>query len=90
MHIALKINDSITLMATDMLESMGHQLISGNQISLSLNADTKEEADKIFNGLSADWKVEMPIQDTFWGAYFGIWTDKFGIKWMINYDYPKN
>ncbi len=90
MHIALKINDSITLMATDMLESMGHQLISGNQISLSLNADTKEEADKIFNGLSADGKVEMPIQDTFWGAYFGIWTDKFGIKWMINYDYPKN
>ena len=73
-----------------MLESMGHQLISGNQISLSLNADTKEEADKIFNGLSADGKVEMPIQDTFWGAYFGIWTDKFGIKWMINYDYPKN
>ena len=89
MHVALKINDSITLMATDMLASVGHQLNIGNQISLSLNAESKEEADKIFNGLSVDGKVEMPIQDTFWGAYFGMWEDKFGIKWMINYDYPK-
>ncbi len=89
MHVALKINDSITLMATDMLASVGHQLNIGNQISLSLNAESKEEADKIFNGLSVDGKVEMPIEDTFWGAYFGMWEDKFGIKWMINYDYPK-
>lgn len=89
MHISLKVNNGITLMATDMLESAGHKLNSGNQISLSLNAESKEEADKIFNGLSAGGKVEMPIQDTFWGAYFGIWTDKFGINWMINYDYPK-
>ena len=90
MHSALKINNNITLMATDMLESAGHQLISGNQISLSLNAESKEEADKIFNGLSIGGKIEMPIQDTFWGAYFGIWEDKFGVKWMINYDYPKS
>jgi PhnB protein len=90
MHIALKVNNSITLMATDMLESMGHKLTIGNQISLSLNAESKEEADRIFNGLSVDAKeIEMPIQDTFWGAYFGIWIDKFGVQWMINYDYPK-
>ncbi|MEY2830280.1 MAG: hypothetical protein RIQ33_2138 [Bacteroidota bacterium] len=90
MHIALKVNDSITLMATDLLESMGHKLNIGNQISLSLNAESKEEADRIFNGLSVDAKeIEMPIQDTFWGAYFGIWIDKFGVQWMINYDYPK-
>jgi PhnB protein len=90
MHIALKINDSITLMATDMLESAGYKLNSGNQISLSLNAESKEEADKIFNGLLVGGKIEMPVQDTFWGAYFGIWEDKYGIKWMVNYDYPKS
>ena len=91
MHIAYKINDNITLMATDLLASMQQVLKSGNQISLSLNVASKEEADKIFNGLSVGaQEIEMPIQDTFWGAYFGIWTDKFGVKWMINYDYPKN
>jgi len=91
MHIAYKINDTITLMATDLLESMQQELKSGNQISLSLNAESKEEADKIFNGLSVDaQEIEMPIQNTFWGAYFGIWTDKFGVKWMVNYDYPKS
>ena len=91
MHIAYKINDNITLMATDLLASMQQELKSGNQISLSLNAESKEEADKIFNGLSANaHEIEMPIQDTYWGAYFGIWTDKFGVKWMVNYDYPKS
>jgi PhnB protein len=90
MHVALKINETITLMATDLLASEGHKLNSGNQISLSLNAESKEEADKIFNGLSVGGIVEMPIQDTFWGAYFGMWQDKYGIKWMVNYDYPKS
>ena len=89
MHVALPISNGSTLMGTDALESMGHSLTLGNNISLSIIAESKEEADKIFNGLSAGGVIEMPIQDMFWGAYFGMFADKFGIRWMVNYDYPK-
>jgi PhnB protein len=64
----------------------GHQ--QGNNFSISINAESKEEADKLFNGLSAGGRVTMPMEDTFWGAYFGMFTDKFGINWMVNYDDP--
>lgn len=89
MHIALPIGPDYVLMATDALESQGHTLVNGNNISLSISVDNKEEADQIFNGLSVGGEVEMPMTDTFWGAYFGMLTDSFGIKWMVNYDYPK-
>jgi PhnB protein len=89
MHIALPVGKGNILMATDALESLGQKLHTGNNMYISLTADSKEEADKIFNGLSAGGKIEMPLQDTFWGAYFGIWADKFGVQWMVNYDYPK-
>lgn len=89
MHIALPIGPDYVLMATDALESQGHTLVNGNNISLSISVDNKEEADQIFNGLAAGGEVEMPMTDTFWGAYFGMLTDAFGIKWMVNYDYPK-
>jgi PhnB protein len=89
MHIALPIGDGNVLMGTDVLESAGHSLTIGNNVSLSINTKSKEEAERIFNGLSADGKIEMPIQDTFWGAYFGMFEDKFGIKWMVNYDYDR-
>lgn len=90
MHIALPIGNGNVLMGTDALESMGHTLTVGNNFSLSISADSKEEAEKIFNGLAEGGDVEMAMQDTFWGAYFGMTADKFGIKWMVNYDYPKN
>jgi PhnB protein len=90
MHIALPIGNRNVLMGTDALESMGHTITFGNNFSLSISADSKEEAEKIFNGLAEGGDVEMPLQDTFWGAYFGMAADKFGIKWMVNYDYPKN
>lgn len=90
MHIALPVGNGNVLMGTDALESMGHTLTFGNNFSLSISADSKEEADKIFNGLSEGGDVEMPLQDMFWGAYFGMVNDKFGVKWMVNYDYPKN
>ena len=88
MHVALPIKGNI-LMGTDFLKSMGHEFRPGNNISISVNPDSKEEATKIFNGLAAGGTVTMPLEDAFWGAYFGMLTDKFGIQWMVNYEYPK-
>ncbi|NBB21242.1 VOC family protein [Runella sp. CRIBMP] len=90
MHVALPIGSNTILMGTDALESMGHTLTLGNNLSLAIGAESKEEAEKIFHGLAEGGEVEMPLQDTFWGAYFGMTTDKFGIKWMVNFDYPQN
>ena len=89
MHVALPVGKGNTLMATDALESMGHKLTVGNNIQLSLEADSKDEAEKLFKGLSADGKVTMPLADTFWGAYFGMLVDKFGVQWMVNYTHKK-
>ena len=89
MHVSLPIGKSNTLMATDALESMGHKVTPGTNFHISITADSKEEAAKLFNGLSKGGKVTMPLADTFWGDYFGMLTDKFGIQWMINYTYPK-
>ena len=85
MHIALPIGKSDAIMATDSLESMGQKLTIGNNFYIALAPDSKEEAERLFNGLSAGGKIEMPLQDMFWGAYFGSFTDKFGVQWMVNY-----
>jgi len=85
MHVSLPVGKGNTLMATDALESMGHTLKVGNNIHLSIEAESKAEADKLFGDLSAGGKVSMPLADTFWGAYFGMVTDKFGIHWMVGY-----
>jgi PhnB protein len=61
----------------------------GDNISISINADNKEEAERLFNRLSEGGSITMPIQDTFWGAYFGMFVDKFGVAWMVNFDYPQ-
>lgn len=90
MHIALPIGKNNVIMGTDALESMGQNVSFGNNISISIAAESKEEAEQLFIGLSEDGNITMPLQDTFWGAYFGIADDKFGVKWMVNYDYPKN
>jgi len=89
MHIALPIGNGNVLMATDAMESMGHPLTVGNNFYLSLNTDSEEEAARIFAGLSAGGKVEMEMQKTFWNSYFGMFQDKFGIRWMVSYDYNK-
>jgi PhnB protein len=88
MHIALPIGKSSLLMGTDVLESQGHKLVAGNNFYLSINADSQEEADKIFNKLSEGGKVVLPMQNAFWGTYFGMVNDKFGIQWMMSFD-PK-
>lgn len=89
MHIALPLSDGHVLMGTDAIGEHAKDANIGNNISLSVSADTKEEAEKVFNGLSEGGEVTMPLADTFWGAYFGMLKDKFGIQWLINFDYPK-
>ena len=89
MHIALPIGKGNVLMATDALESMGHKVTAGTNFHLSISADSEEEANKLFAGLSAGGIVTVPLAKMFWGAYFGMCTDKFGIQWMVNYTYPK-
>jgi len=88
MHIALPIGESV-LMGTDALESMGHTLKLGNNVYISIHPDSREEADRLFNALSAGGKIEMPIGDQPWGDYYGSFTDKFGVQWMINYSSKK-
>jgi PhnB protein len=87
MHVALPIGKNTILMASDILESMGHVLTRGNNFSISVSAESEKEADKIFSGLSAGGKVTMPLEKAFWGSYFGMLTDKFGVQWMVSYDY---
>ncbi len=89
MHVSLPISKETSLMASDANPAMGPPVTMGQHLSLSVGVDSKEEADKIFNGLSAGGKITLPIQDMFWGAYFGMLVDKFGFIWMVNYDYPK-
>lgn len=87
MHIALPIGKNI-LMANDVPEFMGRTNENENRSKISVSAESKEEADKIFNGLSKGGDVEMPITDSPWGSYFGMFRDKFGIEWMVDFD-PK-
>jgi len=87
MHIALPIGKNV-LMANDVPEFMGRTNENENRSKISISAESKEEADKLFNGLSADGQVEMPISESPWGSYFGMFRDKYGIEWMVDFD-PK-
>jgi PhnB protein len=87
MHVALPIGKTAMLMGTDALESMGHKITPGNNYHVVVDADSEAEATKLFNGLSAGGKVTQPLEKTFWNAYFGMLTDKFGVSWMVNYMY---
>jgi len=89
MHVSIPIGDGQFLMASDCLDSRGQKLNMGNNNYISVTPDSREEADRIFNGLSAGGEIEMPMEDMFWGDYFGSFTDKFGVKWMINYNNQK-
>jgi PhnB protein len=87
MHIALPIGKNV-LMANDVPEHMGKTNENENRSKISISAESKQEADKLFNGLSAGGAVEMPISDSPWGSYFGMFRDKYGIEWMVDFD-PK-
>lgn len=85
MHIELRIGSGF-LMANDVPEIMGKTNENENRSKIVITAESKEEADHIYNGLSAGGQVEMPISDSPWGTYFGMFRDKFGIEWMIEFD----
>jgi PhnB protein len=85
MHIALPIGRTSVLMGSDVLPVMGQVTENDNRNTISISAESREEADKLFNGLSEGGKVEMPITDGPFGSYFGMFADKFGIQWMVDF-----
>jgi len=86
MHIALPIKKDNVLMGHDALKSIGRRINFGNNFSITVHAESREEAEKIFERLAAGGTVTMPLADAFWGAYYGTCEDKFGIQWMVDCD----
>jgi PhnB protein len=84
LHVALPILAGHVLMGTDCVDSMGQTYTPGNNVSINLQPDTRAEAKRLFDALSEGGKVDMPLQDMFWGDYFGALVDRFGTQWMIN------
>lgn len=84
MHVALPITGGHMLMGTDAPESMGFKVNFGSNVYINLEPDTRVEADQLFAGLSEGGKIEMKMQEMFWGDYFGSFADKYGVQWMIN------
>ena len=85
MHVSLPILGGMNIMGTDMLESMGHKLSIGNNITINLEPDSREETERLFQLLSEGDSNRFPLQDQFWGAYWGCCKDRFGIRWMFNF-----
>lgn len=86
MHISLPISKETILMGSDTGGEWGANTVIGNNVSISIGAGSKEEADRLFNGLSEGGKITMPLENTFWGDYFGMCTDQFGINWMVSFN----
>jgi PhnB protein len=86
MHVALSIGQGTILMGSDVPEAMG-PVTTGTNFAISLSAENEAEATALFNKLSAGGQVTMPLDKAFWGDYFGMLTDKFGVRWMVSYDY---
>ncbi|MBE0639014.1 MAG: VOC family protein [Bacteroidales bacterium] len=90
MHVSLPISKETTLMGSDASETFGQTANFGDNISLSVNTDSEEEATSLFAALSEGGRITMPLEKTFWNALFGMCTDQFGINWMVNYDFAQN
>ncbi len=88
MHVELSVSNGTKLYGSDTNAQHG-AVTFGQNVSLSINTESRAEADRIFSSLAKGGTVTMPITDTFWGAYFGMLQDQFGILWLINYDEPK-
>lgn len=84
MHVSLPLLGGVNLMGTDAPASMGFAVSPGNNVYISLQPDTRAETDRLFNALAEGGTITMPLQDMFWGDYFGSCTDKFGVQWMFN------
>ncbi len=89
MHVELPILGGHVLMGTDAPESMGFSMVFGNNVYINLEPDSRKETDRLFKALSEGGKVEMPLQEMFWGDYFASFEDKFGVRWMLNYSNKK-
>ncbi|MFN0277523.1 MAG: VOC family protein [Pyrinomonadaceae bacterium] len=85
MHMGLDIGNGTYLMGTDTIDGFGPKLVMGNNSQIMISPESREEADRLFDGLSAGGNVVMPMADQFWGAYYGNFEDKFGVNWMIHY-----
>ncbi|MBL0745915.1 VOC family protein [Chryseolinea lacunae] len=85
-HASLTVNANFTLMATDYLSSMDQHLVLGNNFHICLHTESEAETERIFESLSRGGKVEMPLNTTFWGAYFGMFSDRFGVHWMLSFN----
>ena len=90
MHIALPVGKGNMLMGTDAVDGMGPKLVVGNNVSITVNPESEAETHKLFDGLAAGGTVLVPINKAFWGGYFGMLLDKFGVQWMFNYDEKQN
>lgn len=90
MHVSLPISKETVLMGSDVGGEWASNYKAGTNVQLSVGTSSKEEADAIFNGLSKGGQITMPIADTFWGSYFGMLVDPFGIIWMVSYDSPRD
>jgi PhnB protein len=88
-HVSLSLGKGSVLMGSDTAESIGQKVTVGNNFSISVNAESEDEVRRLFNGLSAGGTVTMPLGKTFWGAYFGMFIDLYGVTWMISYDYKQ-
>lgn len=88
MHASLELIHNVQLMGTDALKSQGHSLVFGNNKRIAIDTDSKEEADTLFAELSEGGSVKLPMKDMPWGAYFGMFTDAFGVQWMLSYTKP--
>lgn len=86
MHVSLPISKETSLMGSDATEEFGGKVTAGTNFSISVSTDSKTNADKFFKALSAGGNETMPMSDTFWGSYFGMLVDKFGINWMVSFD----
>jgi PhnB protein len=87
MHVTLPISEETTLMGSDNADSHGE--VGLNNFALYLNTDTRYEADRLFNELSVGGQIKVPMTETFWGSYYGIFKDRFGINWKITFDLSK-
>lgn len=90
MHISLPIGKHTVLMGTDALESMGQSIQAGNNFHISVSPESEEETDELFQKLAEGGEITMPLGKAFWGAYFGMLVDRFGIQWMLNFDPNSN
>lgn len=89
MNVQLPIMNGHIIMATDFLESMGHKLIIGNNTTISLDFDSKEEAQRVYDLLAVGSEQFAPMADMPWGAFWGSALDRFGVRWMLSYEHPR-